>query len=91
MAEDHRYNDPTLSPLAFLRAVYSDPSVPMLHRMRAAEVAALYESRPVFLPREPSLPGEVRVVIRIEGLPAMTSVTVDHGSADHGHQVVGHA
>jgi hypothetical protein len=53
---DHKYNDPTLSPLAFLRAVYNDPSVPLHHRMHAAQVAAPYEpSRPVIHDHGPTI------------------------------------
>ena len=63
---DHPYDDPTLTPLQFLRAVYSDPSVHMHHRMRAAEVAAPYLTRPMFQEREP-WPGEHHVTIVIGG------------------------
>jgi hypothetical protein len=67
MPNDHRYNDPTLSPLAFLKAVYSDSSVPMFLRMMAAERAAPYEHCPAFVEREP-WPGEHRITIVIQGL-----------------------
>jgi hypothetical protein len=67
MAQDHRYNNPGLSPLQFLQAVYRDSSVPMYLRMLAAERAAPYEHRPTFVERDP-WPGEHRVIIKIEGL-----------------------
>jgi hypothetical protein len=96
MAHDHRYNDNSLSPLAFLRAVYSDPTVPMHHRMRAAEVAAPYDDwQNHFNEREPSLPGEHRIVIRIECAPELgerlqVNVQADD-DLDHGSRQVGHA
>jgi hypothetical protein len=64
---DHRYNDPSLTPLQFLRAVYSDPTVSMYLRTKAAEAAAPYESRPVFQERE-HWPGEPAITITIQGI-----------------------
>lgn len=77
---DHPYDNPDLSPLAFLQAVYSDPSVNMYHRMRAAEVAAPYmQSRPVFQERE-AWPGEHLITIVIGGLGS-NSVSVEQHEA----------
>jgi hypothetical protein len=76
--QDRKYNEPKLSPLAFLRAVYSDASVPMIHRMRAAEVAALYDSTPMFLEREP-WPGEHRIRIIIQGLHNNAPELIERG------------
>jgi hypothetical protein len=94
MAEDHRYNDPSLSPLSFLQAVYSDPSVSMFLRMKAAEVAAPYLTKPVFVQHEP-WPGQPMITIRIEGISENTSVTVGSGQEPRtdapGQEVVGHA
>jgi hypothetical protein len=65
--KDHRYNDPSLSPFAFLQEVYRDSSVPMDLRMLAAERAGPYDPHPAFKVRE-QYPGEHRIVIKIEGL-----------------------
>ena len=82
---DHKYDDPTLSPLAFLQAVYCDATVPMYLRMRAAEVAAPYlQSRPVFQEHEP-WPGQHYTTIVITGL-GPNSVSIEHHEAkDHDH------
>jgi hypothetical protein len=78
--DDHRYNDVSLTPLQFLQAVYSDPSVSMFLRMKAAEAAGPYLCKPVFVQREP-YPGEYQVIIHITGLGKEL-----HESQDLGHR-----
>lgn len=62
---DHRYNDPHISPLDFLKAVYTDTSVPMFLRLRAAQAAMPYEAVTPFVYE----PGEYRATIIIHAIP----------------------
>jgi hypothetical protein len=55
---DHTYNDPNLSPRAFLEAVRGDPTARLKHRIEAAKLLAQFYSD--VLPQ---------VVIRIGGFP----------------------
>ena len=74
---EHRYNDPNLTPLAFLQAVFNDSSVPMHLRMLAAERAAPYDHQPMFIERE-LWPGEHRITIVIQGLGIEARESKDH-------------
>lgn len=83
---DHKYNDPALTPLQFLKAVYSDPTVPMFLRIRAADMASPYEATCDFQVREP-WPGERTIVIRINGFGSQDN----DGPGTNGGSPVGHA
>lgn len=78
MADTHAYNHPGLSPLQFLQAVYTDPTVDISHRVLAAYYALLYTTHPQGLRWEDRDPMD-RVTIVIGGLPEGTSVSVHQG------------
>jgi hypothetical protein len=70
--QTHAYDDPDLSPIEFLQAVYRDPSLPMSIRIDAARGLLPYmEPRPARIPS-----AEVGCTIVIGGLGPY-----DHGSA----------
>jgi len=74
--QDHRYNNPDLSPLDFLLAVMHDVTVPLHHRMAAADAAMPYQpTYPKLIPPGARYADEVHYVYRIGGLgdePAST-------------------
>jgi hypothetical protein len=65
---DHLYDNPALTPLEFLRAVYHDKSVDIGLRMKAAEAAMPYVALAPPGPRFEDLGPEDRLTIRIMGL-----------------------
>jgi hypothetical protein len=63
--QSHPYNDPSLGPLAFLRAVMHDPSASLHHRMRAADILMSIGQGHIGVEREPE------VTIHIGGIKGM--------------------
>jgi hypothetical protein len=67
---DHKYDDPDLTPLQFLKAVYRDKTVPMSMRIEAAKVAYPYVYSPTPpSPRFEDLDPQDQFTVHIGGLP----------------------
>ncbi len=52
---DHIYNNPSLGPIQFLRAVVHDPNTSLHHRMRAAELLMGLGVGHIGVEREPDI------------------------------------
>jgi hypothetical protein len=64
---NHPYNDPTLSPIEFMRAVMHCPDVPLIDRVKAAEYLLPYEQHR--RAPTPVLIGDKNVYIHIKVAP----------------------
>ena len=72
--EPHAYDNPELPPKDFLRAVYTDPRLPMATRIDAAKACAAYEH-----PRLQQVASDITAGVRIiieGGLPTLPGTNI---------------